>query len=256
MTHLEVSQLNLSDMTKTQLKLYVKKAREVWGEWIDLRKADIVALQQYLQDYQAWAANLAAIAEKMEEQEAIEEIPEVEADVSEFQDLPDFENGEPHVTTLSDFEGIDAPLGDWWVSCPLSCDPCNYQSCDLPQTDLIESLEKMFLAPEPDDAAQVRAAMADSTVILQSQSSTLTTYYQYRGIDIRVCEESGSSYYQVRCWVSLFDADCDSGDVEESLSMARAAIDRRILFEPTDIEARLVREIRYRRDLENQDIPF
>jgi hypothetical protein len=50
----------------------------------------------------------------MEEQEAIEEIPEVEADVSEFQDLPDFENGEPHVTTLSDFEGIDAPLGDWW----------------------------------------------------------------------------------------------------------------------------------------------
>jgi hypothetical protein len=120
MTHLEVSQLNLSDMTKTQLKLYVKKAREVWGEWIDLRKADIVALQQYLQDYQAWAANLAAIAEKMEEQEAIEEIPEVEADVSEFQDLPDFENGSfQYRHLLSSSLGQDD--SSFVYDAPLSC---------------------------------------------------------------------------------------------------------------------------------------
>jgi hypothetical protein len=37
--------------------------------------------------------------------------------------------------------------------------------------------------------------------------------------------------------------------------MARAVIDRRILFDPKDIEARLVREIRSIRELENQDIP-
>jgi hypothetical protein len=131
MTFIEVAQLDLAAMTKTELKNYAKKARAVWGEWIDLRKADVLALQQYLENYQAWAAKIAAIAEKMEETEAIE-IPEIEADVTEFQDLPDFENGEPHITTLADFEGIDAPLGDWWMSCPLTCDPCNYQSCDLP----------------------------------------------------------------------------------------------------------------------------
>jgi hypothetical protein len=47
--------------------------------------------------------------------------------------------GEPHVICLSDFEGIDEPSGDWWMSCLLSCDPCNYQVCDLRQTDVLES---------------------------------------------------------------------------------------------------------------------
>ncbi|BAY50692.1 hypothetical protein SAMD00079811_83230 (plasmid) [Scytonema sp. HK-05] len=197
MTHAEVSGLDLGGMSKAQLKLYVKKAREVWGEWIDLRKADVIALQQYLQDYQAWAARIASIALKMVEEETTatpeatatdietateayrgcgiyiaateggysarirdldceidltveaptkEEIRSaaiaaidsafnkmIEAEVAALENLPDFENGEPHVTCLADFEGItDAPLGDWWMSCSLSCDPCNFQVCDLP----------------------------------------------------------------------------------------------------------------------------
>ena len=37
----------------------------------------------------------------------------------------------PH--PLSNFEGIEAEvLGDWWLSTPLTCDPCNYQSVLIP----------------------------------------------------------------------------------------------------------------------------
>lgn len=101
MTFIEIAQLDLNAMTKQQLKSYVKLAREDWGKWIDLRKANIVDLQQYLQDFQAWKAR-----EPVTEQEAIE-IPEVEADVTEFQELPDFEN-----ERIKDIEA-----GKWYPHC-------------------------------------------------------------------------------------------------------------------------------------------
>ena len=54
--------------------------------------------------------------------------------------------------------------------------------------------------------------------------------------------------FTVRCGLRF-------GDVEQSRAMARAVMYRRILLDPKDIEARLVREIRSIRELENQDIP-
>jgi hypothetical protein len=46
---------------------------------------------------------------------------------------------EPVAHALSDFEGIvDAPLGDWFASCPLTCGVCNYQVCDLPELAELE----------------------------------------------------------------------------------------------------------------------
>lgn len=113
MTFIEVAQLDLSAMTKQQLKQYVKLAREDWGKWIDLRKADIIALQQYLQDFQAWKAREAVI-----EQEAIE-VPEVEADVTEFQELPEFENAESSVSCLEVEDIKDIGAGKWYPRCHL-----------------------------------------------------------------------------------------------------------------------------------------
>ena len=46
-----IAQTDLSNATKQQLKNFVKAIRESWGKVIDLRKADAIALRQYLEDY-------------------------------------------------------------------------------------------------------------------------------------------------------------------------------------------------------------
>lgn len=46
-----IARTDLSNATKQQLKNFVKAIRESWGKVIDLRKADAIALKQYLEDY-------------------------------------------------------------------------------------------------------------------------------------------------------------------------------------------------------------
>lgn len=98
---------DLEDATKEQLRSLVKRVREESGRPIDLRKADIVALRQYLTDY---LTAQAAASDPEPQAEAV-------------------------AHTLSDFEGIDQVAmerTDWTAATPLSCDVCNYQVCDLP----------------------------------------------------------------------------------------------------------------------------
>jgi hypothetical protein len=84
---------DLSNATKQQLKNLVKAIRSSWGKVIDLRKADAVALKQYLEDYltaQATEPEVDAVA------------PEAEVTLTE--------NAEVEIVThtfTDDFEGIE-----------------------------------------------------------------------------------------------------------------------------------------------------
>ncbi|MBW4607815.1 MAG: hypothetical protein KME22_11450 [Hassallia sp. WJT32-NPBG1] len=99
---------DLENATKEQLRALVKRVREETGKPIDLRKADAIALRQYLEDYKATQAT------------------ESECDVIEPADISNFEGIEQDVMQVT----------EWLNSCPLTCAPCSYQVCDLPEPEV------------------------------------------------------------------------------------------------------------------------
>lgn len=131
-----IAQTDLSNATKEQLKNFVKAIRESWGKVIDLRKADAIALKQYLEDY--LAAQVAEEVTPTENAETETVTPEPEVATSNIEEI----TAGNETLALSDFEGItDTPKGDWFASCPLSCDVCNYQVCELPSPQFLEMFE-------------------------------------------------------------------------------------------------------------------
>ncbi len=72
MTILELSSIDFFALTKADLKLFCRKAREIWGKPIDLRDNCRVSMIEYLQDFLTWKIQLAQQEEAIQKHANIE----------------------------------------------------------------------------------------------------------------------------------------------------------------------------------------
>ncbi|RAM47990.1 MAG: hypothetical protein C6Y22_30370 [Hapalosiphonaceae cyanobacterium JJU2] len=143
MTLQTICSVDFQALNKRDLKALCQAARDEWGQPIDLRSG-AAAMIAYLEEYKQWKLDqeLAKVEEVTEETAVT---PTENAEIEIVNDAP----------SLSDFEGItiEEMPGEWWSSCPLSCDVCNFQSCEIPQHLPLELFDGIDIHPmiSPED---------------------------------------------------------------------------------------------------------